>query len=437
MNYMNGENMKKLIILIPLILFVLSCSEKDADRKDLEPQEKADTEKIADENELLDEFPEESYNIIYFKINIYDILNKKIDEDRRDSQIRKILKKAKEAEQSGENAYNVFISEYNKNKDKLKKLSHYFNWAPSISDDIISREMYNSIFQETQNLGSIIKERLKKIGIKNTRLELLKAGVIKIFVPKNTPTSSIDNIILKPGKFEFALVKNDAEIPRMLQRINESLAPKRKTGTNKNSLFALIFTNLFNTYYLPPQRNEKPVVVDYSKQEFPEGYYYFSFYDIMLDDIRRYLNMDQVQSIIPKNLLLLHTPYPKAYYSAQTQDTFRVYDLYFIDSDNNISGELIEEAFFSYDKNKKPAVFIELNDDGAKKLKRLTSKNIGKNLALILDSKVYDAPIISQVIEDGKLMLKNIRSEREAKYIEHILMSGSYNLPVYKYEPED
>jgi preprotein translocase subunit SecD len=431
--------MKNLLILVSLFFLMFSCSDEEPASEDIKPTESISSQEINDDNidEVLDEFSEESYDILYFKINIFDILSKKIEEDKRDSEVMKLLDIAKQAEENGENAYNVFIREYQNNKSNMQKLNYYFRWDSAISEEVIIRETYNSVFQETQDIGKIIKDRLSKLGMKNARMELLKAGVIKVYVPKGVPKASIENIILKPGRFEFALVKNDNSIPKMIFEINKELTPKSMKSTNNSkNIFGTIFSNLFVTYYLPKDRSKQPTVVDYSNKDFPDGFYYFSFYDVMQEDLKKYLNMQQVQKLIPKNLLVLNTPHPKEYYSDQSKKTFRIFDLYFIDKNTMIRGNIIKNAFFSYNADEKPAVFIELNKESAKKLAEITANNIGKNFALILDSKVYDAPIIRESIKDGKVMLSNIRTAKEAKYIENLLKSGSYDFPVYKYEPK-
>ena len=431
--------MKKLIILIPLFLLLFACSDDDTIDKDISTTDSTKNNRNADDNldQILEDFSDESYDIIYFKINIYEILRKMISENRLDKEVLKILDIALKAEEEGENAYNTFISEFSKNKSKLKKLSYYFRWDPNISDEIISNEMYNAVFEETQDIGAIIKNRLSKLGLKNTRMELLKGGVVKVMIPKGTPTSSIENIILKPGRFEFALIKNDKSIPEMIYDIDIALTPERWRGKDKNGINQNTFSRLLITYYLPLDRSEKPKVIKYTNKNFSKGYFYFSFYDFIQEDIKKYLSMEEVRKIIPKNIMILNNNHPKEYYSQESNKTFRIYDMYFIDKNISISGDIIKEAFFSFDSDNKPAVFIELNKEAAEKLSKLSSDNIGKNIALILDSKVYDAPIISTTIKDGKVMISNIKSVREAKAIESILKSGSYDFPIYKYEPKD
>jgi preprotein translocase subunit SecD len=431
--------MKKLLILIPLFLYIISCSDDDVIQKEFVNPDSTVSKQSSKENddEMLDEFTEESFDILYYKINIYDILTEMISDDRLDDEVRKILEIAKKAEEDGENSYNIFISEFNKNKNKLKKLSHYFRWDPNISDDIISNEMYNAVFEETQDIGAILNSRLKKLGLKNTRMELLKGGVVKVMIPKGTPISSINDIILKPGRVEFALVKNDKSIPEIIYDIDIALTPERLRKIEKKGIQQNVFSNLLVTYYISKDRKSKPIVTKYTENNFPEGFYYFSYYDFMQEDLKKYISKKEVKDIIPKNLMILSTNTPKKYYSEASKKTFGIYDMYFIQKNTTISGDIIKDAYFSYDINKKPAVYIELNNEAGKKLEKLTKDNIGKNIAIILDSKVYDAPIVRTSIEDGKVMISNIRSVREAKMIETILKSGSYDFPVYEYEPKE
>lgn len=287
-----------------------------------------------------------------------------------------------------------------------------------------------------------MKNRIRKVGFKNVRFFLEDAGIFRIILPKGASVSDIEDYLLKPGKFEFGLIKNDNSIPKIFFEIDKALAPKSRPKIDADDVKIVFlsdkkFTNLFVTYFLLPNRKSKPVQEKYKDDEFPMGYYYFSIYDRMMDRFRDMLSKEKVNELIPNDIRLLFTSYPKEYYSEQTQDTYKIYDFYLIEKESTISGEFIEDAYFSYTPEKEPAVFIKLNETGAKKLEKISAENIGRNLAMILDNKIYDSPIVQQKIVNGKVMLKNIKSKREGEFLELILKSGTLNLPVYRYEIEE
>ena len=69
-----------------------------------------------------------------------------------------------------------------------------------------------------------------------------------------------------------------------------------------------------------------------------------------------------------------------------------------------ITGRDLKNARGSVDENNQPDVAFSLNAHGADKFKRETGKNIGKQLAVILDNSVESAPVIqSQIGAEGRI----------------------------------
>jgi preprotein translocase subunit SecD len=58
-----------------------------------------------------------------------------------------------------------------------------------------------------------------------------------------------------------------------------------------------------------------------------------------------------------------------------------------------LEGDVITDARQSYDQNSRPAVSMQMNADGARKWRKLTSENIGRRIAVVLDDYVYTAPM--------------------------------------------
>jgi preprotein translocase subunit SecD len=65
-----------------------------------------------------------------------------------------------------------------------------------------------------------------------------------------------------------------------------------------------------------------------------------------------------------------------------------------------VTGRDLSGAEPSHDINGRPSVNFTLTRDGAARFGRVTGANVGKLLAIVLDNKVYDAPIIQSQISD-------------------------------------
>ncbi len=93
-----------------------------------------------------------------------------------------------------------------------------------------------------------------------------------------------------------------------------------------------------------------------------------------------------------------------------------------------MTGDDLKDAKEELGQNKQPLVAIELSDEGAKKFADLTSKNIGRRIAITLDGKELTNPVVQQAITGGKATISGSQTLEEAKDLAILLRSGA--LPV-------
>jgi len=77
-----------------------------------------------------------------------------------------------------------------------------------------------------------------------------------------------------------------------------------------------------------------------------------------------------------------------------------------------------------------PYVEVRLNRRGTDIFAALTSQNVGRNLAIVLDSTVYSAPVIKEPIPGGDVQITGNFSFEEAHNLAIVLRSGSLPAPV-------
>jgi preprotein translocase subunit SecD len=76
-----------------------------------------------------------------------------------------------------------------------------------------------------------------------------------------------------------------------------------------------------------------------------------------------------------------------------------------------------------------PIVQFSFNEEGAEKFYELTSKNHGRQLAIVLDGEVISAPRINTAIR-GSGYIEGTFTSEEAKKLAYLLKSGSFVVPV-------
>jgi preprotein translocase subunit SecD len=89
-----------------------------------------------------------------------------------------------------------------------------------------------------------------------------------------------------------------------------------------------------------------------------------------------------------------------------------------------VTGRDLRGARPSLDQNNRPAVSFTLNNDGGRKFGAFTAANIGKNLAIVLDGRVFSAPRIDgQIFDEGQIY--GSFTQQEAQDLSLVLRSGA------------
>src|SRR5581483_6919756 len=101
-------------------------------------------------------------------------------------------------------------------------------------------------------------------------------------------------------------------------------------------------------------------------------------------------------------------------------------------------GDAIDDARQEFDQiTNEVAVAMSMNPSGAKTWARMTEKNVGKPIAIVLDDIVYSAPNVIQKIEGGNSRItmgggsgknRNLVIE-EANDLANILKAGKLDAP--------
>src|SRR4029078_4101524 len=94
-----------------------------------------------------------------------------------------------------------------------------------------------------------------------------------------------------------------------------------------------------------------------------------------------------------------------------------------------LEGEGVEEARQDFDERSKPAIKMQMTPSGTRTWAKLTSDNVGKPIAIVLDDIVYSAPNVIGPIEGGNSEISGSFTIEEAQDLANILKSGKLNAP--------
>ena len=95
-----------------------------------------------------------------------------------------------------------------------------------------------------------------------------------------------------------------------------------------------------------------------------------------------------------------------------------------------LDGSVITEAREQYaERGASAVVSMAMNAEGAQEWSRMTSENIGKCIAIVLDGYVYSAPVVRTKIDKGSSEISGDFTIQEAQDLANVLSSGKVPAP--------
>jgi preprotein translocase subunit SecD len=95
-----------------------------------------------------------------------------------------------------------------------------------------------------------------------------------------------------------------------------------------------------------------------------------------------------------------------------------------------VTGEMLTNATGAHDENNSPAVAFSFNGQGSRRFGEVTSQNLGKPFAIVLDKRVISAPTIRSAITAGNGQITGNFTEESAHDLALLLKSGALPAPL-------
>lgn len=96
-----------------------------------------------------------------------------------------------------------------------------------------------------------------------------------------------------------------------------------------------------------------------------------------------------------------------------------------------LTGELLKSAYVTTSSGfGMPEVGLEFTREGAKRFAKVTSENVGKRLAILLDDKIISAPSIRSAISGGRAVIQGRFTNEEAQRLSRQLSGGALPVPM-------
>lgn len=98
---------------------------------------------------------------------------------------------------------------------------------------------------------------------------------------------------------------------------------------------------------------------------------------------------------------------------------------------SQLTGRYLQSSQLEFDQTTgKPYVGLNFNTEGAKIFAGLTGDNVGKNIAIILDGQVIEAPKVNEAITGGSAQIEGTFTIKQAKALVTNLNAGALPVPI-------
>ena len=97
----------------------------------------------------------------------------------------------------------------------------------------------------------------------------------------------------------------------------------------------------------------------------------------------------------------------------------------------NLTGRYVQGAQLNFDNlTATPEVSISFNDEGAKLFEEITARNVGKQVAIVLDKTVISSPVVRERISGGKAQITGRFTVDEARKLVERFNAGALPAPI-------
>lgn len=404
---------------------------------------------------------------VMLQISVRDVVVA-LSNNSKDVAFNKAIEMATEKQKNSRADYITLFEESYKEVAPAGQLSTIFSTydlresiTPGMSNGEVVKVLRTQAESAISNSFNVLRSRIDRFGVTQPNIQRLEnSGRILVELPGVKEPERVRKLLQGTASLEFWATYSNAEVFPMFQQINQRLSEiytaqealgltpgieetmtevsvegdslvvekeedllsklpesaKDSTGMSaemvkNNPFFALL------TPVIDPQSGQAvdtPIV----------GYAHVK--DTAA--VNAILNMQQIKSLLPRTMKLMWGV--KAFDEAGT-----TYELYAINGNTKdgkplVDGGAVVEARPEYSQYGSTAeVSMAMNPTGSRVWARMTSDNIGKSIAIVLDGYVYSAPRVQNEITGGRSSITGNFTINEATDLANVLKSGKLPAP--------
>jgi len=284
----------------------------------------------------------------------------------------------------------------------------------------------------------IIRNRIDEFGVSEPLIQKQGNDRIVVELPALQDPERARNLIGQTALLEFKLVEspeNTQALFKKLDKIAEKMSPTSATPTPKEAGATDAFENPFGdsaklaANKADSTKDTTTATADENANALTQYLEFtgtnYSVQDQDYEKVKAILEHPDVKAAIPAEDQIAWST------GSEIISGRKLRQLYLLKSKVELSGRHLTDARPNYDQYHKPIVDFTFDREGGNIFGRVTGPNIGKPLAILLDSKVESAPNIKSKIRDkGMIQLSGQQTYFDAKDLATVLRAGALPAPV-------
>ena len=252
----------------------------------------------------------------------------------------------------------------------------------------------------------VIRNRVDQFGVAEPTIQRQGDNRIIIELPGVQDVQRAKDLVGQTALLEFQLLEPSEDRTRLIQRIDQVLAPQEEEEEQEEDLL------LAST----PESTPLSSMLNLAGEDLT-----VSGRD--LQRVKNLLNTPEAQELIPADVELLFSSKPAG------AEGNEFYFLYLVRKKPEMTGHMIQDAFVSIGQvveyMGQPIVNFSTTDEGVRLFSRITGSHIGERMAIVLDESVYSAPTIQNKISEGRGIITGSGTQEEAKDLAIVLRAGA------------
>lgn len=302
------------------------------------------------------------------------------------------------------------------------------------SSGLSAEDARNAVEQNTK----IIRERIDRFGVAEPSIQKLGESRIMVQLPGVRDYEAAENLIKKTAMLEFKVVASPTEAQQVLEKIDSSISANIKqfpalAALDKKDKEIL---GLLETETEPAEDSEESEIVISDSKGIFSSLIRRGDYDLQV----QYEDVALMQELLADSLFQTLVPagWQVSLERSEARGAREDRKIHVLSSAVELSGSDLAKAKMEYGSSNssdprtanKPYISIEMKREGARKFERVTADNVGKRLAIVLDSEVYSAPNIQERIAGGRAQITGSFTTSEATELAIVLNTGNLIAPI-------